>query len=166
MSHSSVAPGTCSTCHNGTTAAGKNTKHIATTASCDTCHGTSSWSGAKMSHSSVAPGSCNSCHNGTTATGKPSNHIPEAQLGGSMTCDACHTSTTSWSTIKMDHNGSSGNGIGWCKSCHTKGTSYQGDMEKKSLTHEAEKGTVPTDCSMSGCHRPLGNIGSAYKAWD
>lgn len=42
-SHSSVVPGTCNTCHNGTTAKGKSSSHIATTASCDTCHQTTGW---------------------------------------------------------------------------------------------------------------------------
>lgn len=164
--HNNVAPGTCATCHNGTTAQGKNSGHTPTAASCDTCHRTTAWTPATMNHSNVAPGSCNGCHNGTSATGKPSNHIPEAQLGAGMTCDACHTSKTSWSTIRMNHNGSTGNGIGWCKACHDKGVSYLGNMEKKSLGHKAKGGVVPTDCSMSGCHRPLGNKGSAYSAWD
>ena len=167
MSHTGVAAGTCNTCHNGTNATGKNSTHVSTTASCDACHKTTAWTPATMDHNSVAAGTCSSCHNGTTATGKPSNHIPEAQLGGaSMACDACHTSKTSWFTIKMNHNNSSGNGIGWCKACHDKGTSYLGNMEKKSLNHEAEGNTIPTDCSMSGCHRPLGKEGSAYTSWD
>ena len=37
-------------------------------------------------------------------------------------------------------------------------------MEKKSLTHE--KSTGVTDCSQSGCHRPLGNKGSPYTKWN
>jgi hypothetical protein len=119
-----------------------------------------------MDHSSVATGTCNTCHNGSKASGKPSNHIPEAQLGAAMACDACHTSKTSWTAIRMNHNGSSGNGVGWCKSCHASGTSYMGSMEKKSLSHKAKSGTIPTDCSMSGCHRPLGSKGSAYSSWD
>jgi len=50
-----------------------------------------------------------------------------------------------------------------CKTCHASGTSYLGDMEKKSVTHESSSGT---DCSQSGCHRPLGNKGVAYVKWD
>jgi len=41
--HSSVAPGTCNTCHNGAAATGKSSSHIATAASCDTCHRTTGW---------------------------------------------------------------------------------------------------------------------------
>ncbi|HMM67381.1 MAG TPA: cytochrome c3 family protein, partial [Dokdonella sp.] len=41
--HRSVSAGSCSTCHNGSTAAGKPTNHMATTASCDQCHPTTAW---------------------------------------------------------------------------------------------------------------------------
>jgi NAD-dependent SIR2 family protein deacetylase len=160
----------CSSCHNGTTATGKNSGHILTTASCETCHkSTTTWSGAKADHSTFTSATnCASCHNGMAATGKPANHIPEAQLlgGSSMTCMACHTSKTSWTTMRMNHNSSLGNGAGWCKSCHATGTAYLGNMEKKALTHKAKSGTSPTDCSVSGCHKPLGSKGAAYSKWD
>ena len=118
----------------------------------------------------MATATCKSCHGGSYtsqgATAKPSNHIPEVQLlnGASMDCKACHTSTTSFGTMKMNHNSSQGNGAGWCKSCHASGTNYAGSMEKKSLTHEKSSGV--TDCSQSGCHKPLGNKGQAYTKWD
>ena len=80
-----------------------------------------------------------------------------------MDCNACHRSTTSWGTSTMSHNGSLGNGAGWCKACHQSGTSYLGGMEKKSLTHERSTGV--TDCSQSGCHRPLGVRGTPYSSW-
>ena len=38
-----MAPGTCATCHNGTTATGKSTAHFVTTQSCDACHRTTAW---------------------------------------------------------------------------------------------------------------------------
>jgi hypothetical protein len=122
----------------------------------------------------VTAGTCKSCHNGSYlsagaqgALAKPANHIPEAQLmgGAAMDCNACHSSTTNWITQRMNHNGTVGNGAGWCKSCHQSGTNYLGRAEKKTLTHE-KKTPVPTDCSQSGCHRPLGNKGSAYSKWD
>jgi len=129
-----------------------------------------------MNHSVVSTSTCKLCHSGSYvsqgntvgAMAKPGNHIPEAQLqgGAALDCKACHSSTTSWTAQKMNHNGSLGNGSGWCKSCHDKTTSYLGGMEKKSLSHEAKAGTVPTDCSMSGCHRPLGSKGAAYSKWD
>jgi hypothetical protein len=98
------------------------------------------------------------------ALAKPVNHIPEAQLlnGAAMDCKACHSGTTSWLTVRMEHNGSQGMGAGWCKACHATGTAYLGNMEKKSLNHEK---SGKTDCSESGCHRPLGNRGTAYSKW-
>ena len=123
---------------------------------------------------SLRGSTCRSCHNGaylsegpTGALAKPANHIPETQLlnGTAMDCNACHTGTTSWGTVRMNHNASQGNGSGWCKSCHASGTNFLGGMEKKSLTHERSS-PAPTDCSQSGCHRPLGNKGAAYTKWD
>ena len=69
-------------------------------------------------------------------------------------------------TQRMNHNGSQGNGAGWCKSCHDSATRYAGSMDRKTLRHEAGSSTVVTDCSQSGCHRPLGNKGAAYTKWD
>ena len=166
FSHASVTPGTCASCHNGARATGKPANHVVTTATCDLCHRTTAWLPATFSHANVTPGTCATCHNGTTAKGKPTNHIPhESQLlaGSSMGCDACHTSTTSFTIQRMNHNNSLGNGSGWCKGCHASGTSYLGNMQKKSLTHQSKSGV--TDCSQSGCHRPLGNRGSNYKSW-
>ena len=173
-----VGTGTCDTCHNGSTAKGKPATHIPVTTGptkCDSCHRSqaSFTSAMTMNHAVVAASTCKSCHNGSYvsqgtqgALAKPANHIPEVQLlnGAAMDCKACHTSTTSWTTMTMNHNGSQGNGAGWCKACHQSGTSYLGSMEKKSLTHN--KSTGVTDCSQSGCHRPLGTKGSAYTKWD
>jgi hypothetical protein len=170
-----VGTGTCDGCHNGSTATGKPPTHIpvpAGAARCDSCHRSqSSWTASMtMNHTVVASGSCKSCHGGgftgAGATPKPANHIPEVQLlaGATMDCSACHTATTSWGSMRMNHNNSQGNGAGWCKACHDRSTAWLGDMEKKSLTHE--KSTGVTDCSQSGCHRPLGNKGAAYTKWD
>ena len=57
FSHTGVTPGTCATCHNGTTARGKTANHVPTTASCDTCHRTTGWTPATFSHTGVTPGS-------------------------------------------------------------------------------------------------------------
>jgi len=86
--------GTCSTCHNGSTAPGKPAGHIATTASCDVCHtktntgNYTNFLGATYVHSPNPPlaGTCPTCHNGTTATGKPVIHVLT-----SASCDTCHT---------------------------------------------------------------------------
>jgi hypothetical protein len=172
-----VGTGTCDTCHNGSTAKGKPATHIPIPtgpARCDSCHRSqaSFAISVTMNHSVVTAGACKSCHNGSYvsqgtqgALAKPSNHIPEVQLlnGAAMDCKACHTGTTVWTSVTMNHNASLGNGAGWCKACHQSGTAYLGSMQKKSLTHE--KSTGVTDCSQSGCHRPLGVRGNPYTSW-
>jgi hypothetical protein len=171
-----VGTGTCDNCH-GVTATGKTPGHIpvtGATAKCDSCHKSqaSFATAVTMNHTVVTTTTCKTCHNGSFtsqgtqgALGKPTNHIPEVQLlnGAAMDCNACHTSTASFGTMTMNHNASQGNGAGWCKGCHTSGTNFLGSMEKKSLTHE--KSTGVTDCSQSGCHRPLGNRGTPYRSW-
>ncbi len=174
-----VGTGTCDTCHNGSTALGKPANHIpipAGPARCDSCHKSqaSFATSFTMNHSVVTLGQCKSCHNGSYlsqgtqgALAKPGNHIPELQLlnGAAMDCSGCHTGTTSWTSMTMNHNNSQGSGAGWCKACHTSGTTYLGNVQRMSLTHN-RKTPVPVDCSQSGCHRPLGNKGSAYRNWD
>src|SRR3546814_9191663 len=78
--HRTNSTDTLFTCHNGTTATGKNASHLPTTASCDQCHRTIAWTPATFNHSGVTVGGCNTCHNGTTATGKRSEeHTSELQ---------------------------------------------------------------------------------------
>ncbi|WP_395687844.1 cytochrome c3 family protein [Caenimonas koreensis] len=179
--HTQVSVVDCASCHSGAfpPADGKPAAHIPyltiaglSTANCSTCHksGYASWANGKLHTSVAVSGQCKTCHSGAYtsqgATAKPTNHIPEAQLlnGAAMECNSCHTSTASWAQ-RMNHNGSQGSGAGWCKSCHATGISYLGSMKRMSLTHRTTT-PVPTDCSTSGCHRPLGNKGSAYTEWD
>jgi hypothetical protein len=112
------------------------------------------------------PGSCATCHRtGGSGLAKPANHIPyESQLlaGTSLGCDACHKSTTTFTVETMNHNNTPGNGAGWCRGCHLTGTSYLGTMQKRAVTHQSK---TATDCSQSGCHRPLGTHGTVYRAW-
>jgi hypothetical protein len=169
FSHVGIVPGTCATCHNGTTALGKTSNHIPTTSwpSCDSCHkSTISFANTVLHRSvTVSVGSCATCHNGSMATGKPANHVPLLQLlnGTTMACDACHLSTASWLSEKMNHNNSQGNGSGWCKGCHVSGANYLGNMTQMSMSHRS---AGATDCSQSGCHRPLGSKGSTYVKWN
>ena len=65
--------------------------------------------------------------------------------------------------MTMNHNSTQGNGAGWCKGCHTSGQTWLGIGETKPLTHERSTGV--TDCSQSGCHRPLGTRGTPYRSW-
>ena len=111
-----MAPGTCATCHNGTTAKGKPTNHLPTTASCDTCHRTTAWIPATFSHTGIAAGTCMTCHNGSTATGKPGGHIVTT-----ASCDTCHR-TTAWLPATFSHTGVA---AGTCGTCHN-GTSATG----------------------------------------
>ena len=174
-----VGTGTCDNCHNGVGAKGKHAGHVpvsAGAAKCDGCHRsqTSFSAAVTMNHSVVATSDCKACHSGqylsegkTGALAKPANHIPEAQLlGGSlMDCKSCHSSTVTWSSQRINHNNSQGNGAGWCKACHDSAVRWGGSMERKALRHEARSNAVVTDCSQSGCHRPLGSRGSPYKNW-
>jgi hypothetical protein len=173
MSHTGLS-GQCSTCHSGgylsQNAQMKPVTHIPTTAQCDSCHlSTTIWTSVK--HITVGvTGQCKTCHNGayvsSGAQGVSSNHIPyESQIlaGSSMSCDACHSGFVTWTSEKMNHNNSQGNGSGFCVGCHRSGLSYGGRAQKKSLTHDKSSGV--TDCSQSGCHRPLGTRGSTYTKW-
>ncbi|MEQ1718897.1 MAG: hypothetical protein ABL907_23415, partial [Hyphomicrobium sp.] len=81
----------CASCHNGTTAMGKNNGHLPSTQPCETCHrSTLTFSGASMSHTGITTG-CANCHNGTIAEGKPNDH-PRT----TAPCESCHKSTKSW----------------------------------------------------------------------
>ncbi len=100
--HSGVT-GNCSSCHNGTTATGKNNTHMQTTNACEACHGTNLFNPAtRVDHAEVL-GTCFSCHNGTTAPGKTANHI-----ASNNTCDDCHNTTTFTQAV-FDHSGVTGN---------------------------------------------------------
>ncbi|HXD41779.1 MAG TPA: cytochrome c3 family protein, partial [Ramlibacter sp.] len=180
--HTQVPVLDCASCHSGAypPADGKPAGHVPyqtitglAATNCSTCHkaGYASWAGGKLHAYVTVAGQCKTCHSGSyTSQGaqtKPANHIPESQLlnGAAMECNACHTATTVWTTLRMNHNASMGSGAGWCKSCHASGTSYLGSMTRMSLTHQTRT-PVPTDCSTSGCHRPLGSRGTAYTRWN
>jgi hypothetical protein len=108
--HASVT-GSCSSCHNGSTATGKPPTHIASTTTCDDCHLTTSWTSVRVDHNAVT-GSCSSCHNGSAATGKPAFHITTTAQ-----CSDCH-STLAWIPASFDHALVTGS----CSSCHNGST--------------------------------------------
>ncbi len=78
--------GTCASCHNGVTAAGKSLAHILTTDNCDACHAPGPTPWAPLAPSSVdhfnVIGACVSCHL------LPGNHCNTGVFGDQ--CDACH----------------------------------------------------------------------------
>lgn len=104
-------PLACANCHiqgSGIATTFKPYNHIPTTATCDTCHNTNTWSGVRFNHSMVTPGTCVNCHNGSMASGKIGNHIPTT-----LSCDHCHMLQT-WSGGRFDHAGVTSG----CFMCH------------------------------------------------
>ena len=140
--HMGIAPGTCQTCHNGTSASGKNPGHIQTTAACDSCHRTTAWVPASFNHANVAPGTCLTCHNGTSATGKNPGHIQTTAA-----CDTCHR-TTAWIPATFSH---ANVAPGTCLTCHN-GTSATGK----------NPGHIQTTAACDTCHRTTAWIPATF----
>ncbi|MEP7181684.1 MAG: hypothetical protein ABI886_05830 [Betaproteobacteria bacterium] len=88
--HIGIAPGSCTGCHNGSTAAAKPGRHLVTMLSCDACHRTTAWLPATYTHPGVAPTTCATCHNGSAASARPASHFVTTR-----SCDGCHR-MTSW----------------------------------------------------------------------
>jgi len=99
--------GSCQSCHNGVVAEGKNPGHVVSSDTCDDCHNTITWVGARYNHAGIT-GNCIRCHNGTIAEGKNPGHILSLQ-----TCEDCHN-TSRWSSARVNHAAV----IGTCFSCH------------------------------------------------
>ena len=153
-------PGTCASCHNGTTATGKPANHMVTTASCDACHtqantgNFTTFLGATgaMAHTAAMAGTCASCHNGAGAKGLSTGHIPVAALS----CDGCHamyngTTVTTFAPGTMNHALVTATR---CDVCHggaytTQGLQYGGAQAKVS-NHIPTTITAGLDCTT--CH--------------
>jgi hypothetical protein len=151
--HTGNEAGQCLNCH----VADRPVNHTGSKLGvCDTCHKTTTW---VWSHAGAT--ACSGCHNGSTATGKSATHIP--YLGG-QECSACHIGTSTWGSVVT---GSTLHAkvSSTCTTCHLKGSIYTGGMQKESL-HEKDRNPAATDCSASGCHRPLGTKGVLYSVWD
>ena len=95
LDHANVI-GTCSTCHNGTTATGK-TRPISPAQHLRGLPHHQYLDPARCSITASVTGTCVSCHNGTTATGKTANHI--ASNNTAMTA----TPPTAGSRRPFDH---------------------------------------------------------------
>ncbi len=121
FTHVGVLPGTCADCHAPTGAATpKPANHLATSASCDSCHRTSSWLPALFLHNRVAAGTCAACHTGNWATAKPARHMLT-----SRSCDTCHAVTTSWMPQEYAHLDTAYRphpASVTCVNCHSSGT--------------------------------------------
>ena len=108
-------PRDCGTCHmagNPRGALAKPFRHVPTGDSCDSCHGVTTFSGARVAHGTVAPGSCANCHNGVSATGKPPNHFPTT-----LSCDKCHSPFGFSPAVGFDHSLLNGD-TSSCATCH------------------------------------------------
>jgi hypothetical protein len=153
MSHTAVAAAVCASCHDGshviagTRALGKHTNHVATTATCETCHTTTAWKPATFNHTAAGvnagPGTCNTCHDGTQARGVTAiaNHIATAAIK----CDSCHKNYTSFKPAAMDHTVVTATA---CATCHDGGhvSAGSGKGIGKNTTH------VPTTVTCDSCH--------------
>ena len=158
----SLKSGACSTCHmkdyTGTTDPNHAQAGFPTT--CDSCHSTTSWSGAIFNHTSTGFAltgahtslQCSQCHiNGNyklTSTACVTCHLTDfnnttspnhVTSGFPQTCDLCHN-TTAWIPSSFNHNNTAFPLTGAhitvpCASCHVN-NNYT---------------TVPTDCY--SCHK-------------
>ena len=145
--HGATAAGTCSSCHNGSSALGKPATHIPTTAQCDTCHTNyTAFKPARMNHTALA-GQCSTCHSGSytavNALAKPAIHIPTGAA-----CDTCHSNGFfSFMPGTMNHAGTNSPlAAGNCATCHS-GTYLAYNAQVKPATH-----TVTT-AQCDTCHK-------------
>jgi hypothetical protein len=162
-----VRPGSCTTCHNGTSATGQIAGHIVINAGaqCDACHSytASSFATWTMDHSKVTSSACTSCH----AAGKtfpaavmvtiatPALHIPV----GSAECSTCHSSTTTpggFATWRMEHAVVAGTA---CATCHDTGKSFTGTP---AVVVKPATGHIPTgSAACDTCHTST----TSFKTW-
>jgi hypothetical protein len=133
----------------------------------------------KINHALVTATRCYTCHNGSYTTqgtmgaqAMVTNHIPTTITGGTggLDCTTCHvtptyTSSTGWLSEKMNHNGTLGGGAPiYCVTCHLTGTTYLVPSGFQRMSHNST--STAKDCSRSGCHKPLGSIGTSYSKWN
>lgn len=153
----------CISCHDGTTATGKNVGHLDTAEQCGACHDpqSDSFSGAGYDHSSLSitgntsSPSCESCHNGTAAIGKSLTHVPFPTVGD-HDCLVCHhdSTYTSFAMQTFNHQDvvtANGNTPITCNSCHD-GKSHDGV-----IVISKPSGHIPTTSDCSLCHDSTNN---------
>jgi hypothetical protein len=151
IDHSTVAAHTCSTCHNGTNATGKNaTTHIPTTLECDYCHtaGTA-WIPHLFTHASnqgVTAGGCSTCHKSYTAFSSYSFSHQGVVVGAAASqCWSCHDGTHKFSAggktrcitrPSSTHQG----GNTKCDQCHKSLTSWSSGVNRRPLLSNPRSG--------------------------
>jgi predicted CXXCH cytochrome family protein len=99
--------GNCATCHNGSTATGKNNFHVPTNDDCSVCHYTTGFKPANFDHVGIVD-NCASCHDAGFATPKDSGHLDTTQ-----DCGICHN-TSGFKPATFDHSGIKDG----CADCH------------------------------------------------
>jgi hypothetical protein len=152
------------------------------------------FAGGMLPHSLFTTMRCDACHGvyptfGTFgALGKVSNHIPTTMSAGVMSstgagdCNVCHikggasiaptgaatSGSAAWSTETVGataHGCATGGGTCgvYCVTCHLSSATYLASKIQK-FSHN--KSSTTTDCSKSGCHKPLGSKGTAFTKWN
>ncbi|MBI4985175.1 MAG: hypothetical protein HZC24_07485, partial [Rhodocyclales bacterium] len=145
FNHATATPavaGRCATCHNGSSALGKPTNHVPTTAQCDACHtNQTAFAPAAMSHGGTsgpaAAGNCATCHGGAYLFANAQAKTP-THVATTAQCDTCHKSTVTWAGATFSHDA---NAVGNCATCHN-GVAVLG----KPTTH------IPTTAQCDTCH--------------
>jgi hypothetical protein len=191
--------GNCNVCHDAvgtyyssSNAQGMNavSNHIPTTASCESCHGSSVQDdfssfvrvkvveGSRMNHGVIGTAACSNCHKETdtrfanqTVKGKPANHLPTT-----LDCDSsgCHGNKakadfSNFANTQFDHAAAN---VASCAGCHT-GASYAGNQVPLGKSALANHVATTADCSQSGCHDQAksathacaSGVTGAYQCW-
>ncbi len=147
MSHTGIAAG-CSSCHGKTPShflgvdpvpyPSGQPAHLTTSLvswdSCQTCHSTTSFNGAKLHLKVTVTSGCATCHTnapglaiagGVTPKPKQNNHVPTNLVANGAACETCHKLTSTFSGTAMVHTGITAN----CTNCHN-GQIYDGVTPK------------------------------------
>lgn len=169
-------PNTCIGCHQQDFSKTINPNHIAAgfSTDCQTCHSTSTWTGASFNHNLTTfpltgnhlSVSCESCHKNNVFKGLPQtcyachqlnfeqsvnpNHIT---AGFSTTCQSCH-STFSWQPASFDHNTTAfpltGRHVSVsCSSCH-KNDVFKGLAATCYACHQTDFNSVTSPNHITG----------------
>ncbi len=177
FNHGTVKPGTCVSCHNKLTTAGRPASHSTgskATASCDNCHRTYAWLPASWNHQGVLPGTCDNagCHVQGSNQYYRSTATHTLTLMRANKCDDCHN-FLSWTPTHIAptklcsgcHNDIDAKGIlafkpgphvpvpatTNCTDCHASTTTASSSWIGGKYNHQAA-GVTPGSCSNAGCH--------------
>ncbi|HPF15017.1 MAG TPA: hypothetical protein PLJ12_12165, partial [Planctomycetota bacterium] len=175
-------PRDCFSCHTADYQATTNPNHTAAgfSTSCESCHNTSSWEGARYNHTTYpltgahTSAACSQCHLNDVFQGTARDcagcHLPDYQgttdpnhvaLGYSTSCENCHN-TFAWEGANINHDFFpllGAHATTACQACHV-GNVYQGTPNTCVGCHQADyQGTTDPNhvqlgysTSCEGCH--------------